>query len=104
MSPRGVGGQAGLLSGWALALGDMSCLCPPSAPGYADHMGLAQFRRRFQALDPALLKKLASPSEGVDERKVRPAAGAPGAWGLRLGSEALLSHGTARRAPGAGGA
>ncbi|KAG3278378.1 myosin XVIIIB [Ictidomys tridecemlineatus] len=37
--------------------------------GYADHMGLAQFRRRFQALDPALLKKLLSTSEGMDERK-----------------------------------
>uniref|UniRef100_A0A8D2CQS2 Myosin motor domain-containing protein n=1 Tax=Sciurus vulgaris TaxID=55149 RepID=A0A8D2CQS2_SCIVU len=37
--------------------------------GYADHMGLAQFRRRFQALDPELLKKLTSTSEGMDERK-----------------------------------
>ncbi|XP_047417535.1 unconventional myosin-XVIIIb [Sciurus carolinensis] len=37
--------------------------------GYADHMGLAQFRRRFQVLDPELLKKLASTSEGTDERK-----------------------------------
>uniref|UniRef100_A0A8C5JWF3 Myosin XVIIIb n=1 Tax=Jaculus jaculus TaxID=51337 RepID=A0A8C5JWF3_JACJA len=37
--------------------------------GYADHMGLAQFRRRFQALDPVLLKEFASTSEGVDERK-----------------------------------
>ncbi|XP_026640331.1 unconventional myosin-XVIIIb [Microtus ochrogaster] len=38
--------------------------------GYAEHMGLAQFRRRFQVLDPLLLKKLDSTSEGLDERKV----------------------------------
>uniref|UniRef100_A0A8W4FLF9 Myosin XVIIIB n=1 Tax=Sus scrofa TaxID=9823 RepID=A0A8W4FLF9_PIG len=38
--------------------------------GYADHMGLTQFRRRFQALDPLLTKKLMSAPEGVDERKV----------------------------------
>ncbi|ERE76313.1 myosin-XVIIIb-like protein, partial [Cricetulus griseus] len=38
--------------------------------GYADHMGLVQFRRRFQALDPQLLKKLDWTSEGLDERKV----------------------------------
>ncbi|KAM6166373.1 unconventional myosin-XVIIIb [Erethizon dorsatum] len=37
--------------------------------GYADHMGLTQFRRRFQVLDPALLKKLMSAPEGIDERK-----------------------------------
>ncbi|ELW66479.1 Myosin-XVIIIb, partial [Tupaia chinensis] len=37
--------------------------------GYADHMGLTQFRRRFQVLDPPLLKKLTSASEGIDERK-----------------------------------
>uniref|UniRef100_A0A8C6QLY0 Myosin motor domain-containing protein n=1 Tax=Nannospalax galili TaxID=1026970 RepID=A0A8C6QLY0_NANGA len=37
--------------------------------GYAEHMGLAQFRRRFQVLDPPLLKKLKSTSEGIDERK-----------------------------------
>ncbi|XP_060040500.1 unconventional myosin-XVIIIb-like, partial [Erinaceus europaeus] len=37
--------------------------------GYADHMGLAQFRRKFQALDPALSKKLMLSSESVDERK-----------------------------------
>nr|XP_012611991.1 unconventional myosin-XVIIIb [Microcebus murinus] len=37
--------------------------------GYADHMGLTQFRRRFQALDPPLLKKLTMTSEGIDERK-----------------------------------
>lgn len=40
------------------------------SPGYAEHMGLAQFRRRFQVLDPLLLKKLDSTSEGLDERKV----------------------------------
>jgi myosin-18 len=33
-------------------------------------MGLAQFRRRFQVLDPALLKKLDLTSEELDERKV----------------------------------
>lgn len=38
--------------------------------GYADHMGLTQFRRRFQVLDPLLLKKLDSTSEGLEERKV----------------------------------
>ncbi|XP_058512716.1 LOW QUALITY PROTEIN: unconventional myosin-XVIIIb [Ochotona princeps] len=38
--------------------------------GYADHMGLTQFRRRFQALDPPLLKKILLAPEGVDERKV----------------------------------
>nr|BAB30280.1 unnamed protein product [Mus musculus] len=38
--------------------------------GYAEHMGLAQFRRRFQVLDPALLKKLDLTSEELDERKV----------------------------------
>ncbi|XP_040319892.1 unconventional myosin-XVIIIb [Herpailurus yagouaroundi] len=37
--------------------------------GYADHVGLAQFRRRFQVLDPVLMKKLTSASEGIDERK-----------------------------------
>ncbi|XP_036305331.1 unconventional myosin-XVIIIb isoform X1 [Pipistrellus kuhlii] len=37
--------------------------------GYADHMGLSQFRRRFQVLDPLLTKKLLSATEGVDERK-----------------------------------
>uniref|UniRef100_A0A673T4A1 Myosin XVIIIB n=1 Tax=Suricata suricatta TaxID=37032 RepID=A0A673T4A1_SURSU len=37
--------------------------------GYADHVGLAQFRRRFQGLDPVLMKKLRSASEGIDERK-----------------------------------
>ncbi|XP_028621359.1 unconventional myosin-XVIIIb [Grammomys surdaster] len=37
--------------------------------GYAEHMGLAQFRRRFQVLDPKLLKKLDLTSEGLDERK-----------------------------------
>ncbi|XP_030892305.1 unconventional myosin-XVIIIb-like [Leptonychotes weddellii] len=38
--------------------------------GYADHMGLAQFRRRFQVLDPLLMNKLTLASEGIDERKV----------------------------------
>ncbi|XP_055461922.1 unconventional myosin-XVIIIb, partial [Psammomys obesus] len=38
--------------------------------GYAEHMGLAQFRRRFQVLEPLLLKKLALTPEGLDERKV----------------------------------
>ncbi|XP_007946175.1 unconventional myosin-XVIIIb [Orycteropus afer afer] len=37
--------------------------------GYADHMGLTQFRRRFQVLDPPLMKTLMSTSEGIDERK-----------------------------------
>ncbi|KAM5237670.1 unconventional myosin-XVIIIb [Ctenodactylus gundi] len=37
--------------------------------GYADHMELTQFRRRFQALDPPLQKKLMPAPEGVDERK-----------------------------------
>ncbi|CAO2629076.1 Unconventional myosin-XVIIIb [Lemmus lemmus] len=37
--------------------------------GYTEHMGLAQFRRRFQVLDPLLLKTLDSTSEGLDERK-----------------------------------
>lgn len=45
----------------------------PNPSGYADHMGLAQFRRRFQALDPPLLKKILLAPEGVDERKVRAA-------------------------------
>lgn len=40
-------------------------------PGYADHMGLAQFRRRFQTLDPLLTKELDSASETMPERKVR---------------------------------
>lgn len=43
---------------------------PPLPPGYTDHLGLAQFRRRFQVLDPLLMKKLMLASEGVDERKV----------------------------------
>lgn len=33
-------------------------------------MGLARFRRRFQVLDPVLLKKVGLTSEGLDERKV----------------------------------
>ncbi|XP_006890529.1 PREDICTED: unconventional myosin-XVIIIb [Elephantulus edwardii] len=37
--------------------------------GYADHMSLTQFRRRFQVLDPPLMKALMSTSEGVVERK-----------------------------------
>ncbi|KAF6082176.1 myosin XVIIIB [Phyllostomus discolor] len=37
--------------------------------GYADHMGLARFRRRFQVLDPPLAKKFLSATEGIDERK-----------------------------------
>nr|XP_030715701.1 unconventional myosin-XVIIIb [Globicephala melas] len=37
--------------------------------GYADHMGLTQFRRRFQVLDPLLMKKLKSAPERVDEKK-----------------------------------
>ncbi|XP_048198707.1 unconventional myosin-XVIIIb [Perognathus longimembris pacificus] len=37
--------------------------------GFADRMGLPQFRRRFQALDPALLKRLALAPEEVDERQ-----------------------------------
>ncbi|KAM9194078.1 unconventional myosin-XVIIIb [Dugong dugon] len=37
--------------------------------GYADHMGLSQFRRRFQVLDPPLMKSLMSTSERTDERK-----------------------------------
>ncbi|XP_074212863.1 unconventional myosin-XVIIIb isoform X3 [Camelus bactrianus] len=38
--------------------------------GYADHMGLTQFRRRFQVLDPLLMKKLLSAPEGINERKL----------------------------------
>ncbi|XP_075389532.1 unconventional myosin-XVIIIb-like [Tenrec ecaudatus] len=37
--------------------------------GYADHMGLTKFRRRFQVLDPPLMKTFMSSSEGLDERK-----------------------------------
>lgn len=37
--------------------------------GYADHMGLTRFRRRFQALDPLLMKKLMLAAERIDERK-----------------------------------
>ncbi|XP_005636424.2 unconventional myosin-XVIIIb isoform X1 [Canis lupus familiaris] len=37
--------------------------------GYAEHVGLTQFRRRFQMLDPLLAKKLMLASEGIDERK-----------------------------------
>uniref|UniRef100_A0A8C0X584 Myosin motor domain-containing protein n=1 Tax=Castor canadensis TaxID=51338 RepID=A0A8C0X584_CASCN len=37
--------------------------------GYADHMALGQFRRRFQALDPPLMKQISASTEGVDERK-----------------------------------
>ncbi|XP_058137546.1 unconventional myosin-XVIIIb isoform X2 [Dasypus novemcinctus] len=37
--------------------------------GYADHMGLSQFRRRFQVLDPPLMKKLMLVSDRIDERK-----------------------------------
>ncbi|XP_077016812.1 unconventional myosin-XVIIIb isoform X2 [Tamandua tetradactyla] len=37
--------------------------------GYADHMGLTQFRQRFQVLDPPLMKKHMLTSEGIDERK-----------------------------------
>lgn len=66
-------------------------------------MGLTQFRRRFQVLDPALMKELTSAPEGVDERKVcgpgGGGGGAPtllfcrawpggswGSWDLRVGS------------------
>lgn len=47
-------------------------LFPPDSPfpGYADHMGFTQFRRRFQVLDPLLMKKFMLATEGVDERKV----------------------------------
>ncbi|XP_014642519.1 PREDICTED: unconventional myosin-XVIIIb [Ceratotherium simum simum] len=37
--------------------------------GYADHMGLTQFRRRFQGLDPLLTQKLTLATERIDERK-----------------------------------
>ncbi|XP_054450403.1 unconventional myosin-XVIIIb [Pteronotus mesoamericanus] len=37
--------------------------------GYADHVGLARFRRRFQALDPQLAKKFMLTTEGIDEKK-----------------------------------
>ncbi|KAM5200094.1 unconventional myosin-XVIIIb isoform 3-T3 [Hipposideros larvatus] len=37
--------------------------------GHVDHMGITQFRRRFQALDPLLTKKLTLVTEGIDERK-----------------------------------
>ncbi|XP_066116369.1 unconventional myosin-XVIIIb [Saccopteryx bilineata] len=37
--------------------------------GYADHMGLAQFRRRFQVLDTPLMKKLVLATDEIDERK-----------------------------------
>ncbi|KAM7051716.1 unconventional myosin-XVIIIb [Molossus nigricans] len=37
--------------------------------GYADHLGLTHFRRRFQVLDPLLAKKLMLAAEGIDERK-----------------------------------
>ncbi|KAL1768770.1 unconventional myosin-XVIIIb isoform X1 [Sigmodon hispidus] len=37
--------------------------------GYIEHMELSQFRRRFQVLDPPLLKKLDLTSERLDERK-----------------------------------
>ncbi|XP_036908274.1 unconventional myosin-XVIIIb isoform X2 [Sturnira hondurensis] len=37
--------------------------------GYADHMGLTRFRRRFQVLDPLLAKKFLLATEGIDERK-----------------------------------
>jgi hypothetical protein len=43
-------------------------------------MALSQFRRRFQALDPPLMKQISASTEGVDERKVGEAgAGAPAA-------------------------
>nr|XP_019611149.1 PREDICTED: unconventional myosin-XVIIIb isoform X2 [Rhinolophus sinicus] len=37
--------------------------------GYADHMGITRFCRRFQVLDPLLTKKLMLVTEGIDERK-----------------------------------
>lgn len=51
----------------------------PTSPGYADHMGLTRFRRRFQALDPLLMKKLMLAAERIDERKVR-GVGGDGGW------------------------
>lgn len=65
-STEHVSSQAGSKTpGWPAHLD----ACSP--PGYADHMGLIQFRRRFQVLDPLLAKKFLSSTEGIDERKVR---------------------------------
>uniref|UniRef100_A0A8B9TRK7 Myosin motor domain-containing protein n=1 Tax=Anas platyrhynchos TaxID=8839 RepID=A0A8B9TRK7_ANAPL len=46
--------------------------------GYADRMLLTQFRRRFQVLAPAVMKKHTSAYEVPDESKVRPGLGARG--------------------------
>uniref|UniRef100_A0A8B9ICR7 Myosin XVIIIB n=1 Tax=Anser brachyrhynchus TaxID=132585 RepID=A0A8B9ICR7_9AVES len=43
--------------------------------GYADRMLLTQFRRRFQVLAPAVMKKHTSAYEVPDESKVRPGPG-----------------------------
>lgn len=56
---------------WAALLTWTPVLLPsPSPTGYADHMGITRFRRRFQVLDPLLTKKLMLVTEGIDERKV----------------------------------
>lgn len=55
-------------------------------------MGLAQFRRRFQVLDPPLLKKLALTSEGLDERKVR-AVGSRASRGGGVGGRQVFPRG-----------
>ena len=58
------------LDPWAGLLIWILCSSAPPTPGYADHMGLTQFRRRFQVLDPLLMKKLMSAPERVDEKTV----------------------------------
>lgn len=56
---------------WASLLTWTPVLLPsPSPTGYADHMGITRFRRRFQVLDSLLTKKLMLVTEGIDERKV----------------------------------
>ncbi|XP_031804670.1 unconventional myosin-XVIIIb [Sarcophilus harrisii] len=38
--------------------------------GYTDHMGFTRFRRQFQGLAPAFMKKLLLPQERMEERKL----------------------------------
>ena len=68
---QGGGCQRGQALGWSSHLNPLFfCLLWALLPGYAEHVGLTQFRRRFQMLDPLLAKKLMLASEGIDERKV----------------------------------
>lgn len=89
-------GSQGSLCEEPASLWTLTCpVCP--SPGYADHMALGQFRRRFQALDPPLMKQISASTEGVDERKVGEAGA--GALAAPMGPEVPVPRECSERQP-----